>query len=92
MPKGRRKARVVLSASDDEAGPPIPQRLDEPPDTDSDPDVPLASRKRPRLDDDTTPVGEQIKNHSTKEMTHLVDCSCAPGILVQFLVQAVQQR
>jgi hypothetical protein len=89
MPKGRRKARVVLS--DDEAEPPIPQQLDEPSDMDSDPDVPLA-RKRPRLDDDATPVGERIKNHNTKPMTHLMDCLCAPGILVQFLVKAVQQR
>jgi hypothetical protein len=64
MARGRRKVVAVLS--DEEAVPLTPQqqRLDvtestrRPSDVDSELEVPVARRKKPRLEEDTTTVGE----------------------------------
>ena len=65
MPRGRRR-KVPAVLSDEEAGPPTPQQQQPEvidrncalSDVDSEPDVSLANRKKPRLEDEAVLEGQ----------------------------------
>ena len=80
MARGRRKVVAILS--DEEAVPPTSQQqLDITnrglSDVDSEPDVPLARRKKPRLEEDTTAIGE-LPKLSGRLVAHLFRVSPLP--------------